>query len=507
MASENGTGRNGRDVPSDMNDRARSSSSNRRPYPDNSARPGAMRPASTDYSRNSASRYSRSSQTPRASRGMQTPRSSRNAQSPQTVNPIEYHGSAAQRYSRDSGAYVATVKPRSKKRVVFVVILIVLLVAAIAGVAFFIYKETRKAEINDDLHKMDEAQLEALDSVLTGTQTVDEPFVVLLLGTDSSAEREESEEYGGGGFRTDTNILARIDPVNNTVSLISIQRDTLIDLPDVGVTKFNAAYTYGGPSGTIEAVKQLTGVDVDHYAEIDFDGMVSLIDAVGGIDVYVPEAIDDYDAGGSVEEGMQHLDGEHALVFARSRAYADGDYTRATNQRIILEALVHKLLETPASELAGIIQASTEFLTTDSGLDFDFIYSVADQMRHNPDRPTVEVYSANLPSVATMIGDVSYVVLDTAGTADMIAAFLAGEDIGQVEVSSSIDQDIANAEALVGYSGYGYNYGYGYDYGYSGTTDTTYGYGYTDTGTGYDYGYGYTTDTGTGYGYGYADAA
>ena len=396
----------------------------------------------------------------------------------------------AQQFSRNSGSYVAT-GGTSKKSKVFVVVIILLLVAAIGGVAFFIYKELRKGAMNDEWHSMDEGQLEALDAVLTGTQTFDEPFVILLLGTDASEERENSEEYGGGGFRSDTNILMRVDPVYNAVSLMSIQRDTMINIDGVGPAKFNAAYTYGGPSGTIQAVKDLTGVDVDHYAEVNFDGLVSLIDAVGGIDVDVPETIEDEEAGGYIEAGYQHLEGAQVLVFARSRAYVDGDYTRSSNQRLVLEALAHKLLETPATELAGIIQSSTDFLKTDSGMDFDFIYSVADQMRHNPDHPTVDIYSANLPSAPAMIGDVSYVIADTAGVADMVAAFMAGEDISQVECSSSIDQDIANAEAMAGGSSsygydYGYNYNYGYDYGY---TDQSYNYGYTDQT--YDYGYNY----------------
>ena len=424
-------------------------------------------------------------------------RESKAARRQYSTSSGNYQASTAQRFSRESVTYASTQRS-SKGKKALVIIVILLLVAAVVALALFIFKENRKSEINDDLHKMDKEQLEALDSALTGTQTFDEPFVILLLGTDTSKERQESIEYGNDGFRSDTNILMRVDPVNNTVSLLSIQRDTMIQIDGVGTAKFNAAYTYGGPSGTIEAVKNLTGVDVDHYAEINFDGLVSLIDAVGGVDVDVPETIDDEEAGGYIEAGYQHLEGAQALVFARSRAYVDGDYTRATNQRILLEALAHKLLETPASELAGIIQASTEFLTTDSGLDFDFIYSVADQMRHNADHPTVVIYSANLPSQAAMIGDVSYVIADTAGVQDMISAFIAGEDIGQIECSSSIDEDLANAGGGYGY-GYGYDYGYGYNAGY-GYADTTYDYGYADTT--YDYGY-----TDTTYDYGYTEAA
>ena len=307
--------------------------------------------------------------------------------------------------------------------------------------------------------------------------------------------------------------ISEYQKANNEQILIKPRREDRISeriqvLIEQGKTASKQAYI-------IQAVKNLTGVDVDHYAEVNFDGLEGLIDAIGGVEVDVPETIDDYDAGGRVNAGYQTLNGEQALIFARSRAYVDGDYTRSSNQRLLLEALAHKLLETPANELAGLIQSSTGFLTTDSGMDFDFIYSVADQMRHNDEHPTVDIYSANLPSAPAMIGDVSYVIADTAGVQDMVAAFLAGEDIGQVEVSSSIDQDIANAGGSAGYgtstgyTDYGYtNYGYtdqGYtDYGYTATDQGYTEYGYTATDQGYT-DYGYTTQGTTDGTYGYTD--
>jgi len=223
--------------------------------------------------------------------------------------------------------------------------------------------------------------------------------------------------------------------------MVSIPRDTKVEIPGVGTTKINSAYTYGGPSGTIAAVKELCGVEIDHYAQINFDGLMSLIDAIGGIDVYVDETIDDPDAGDIViPEGQQHLDGAQALVFSRSRAYADGDFTRVSNQRKVIEAIVHKGLEAPASELYGIIEASTEFLTTDKAMDVDFIYSLADQIRHNNDYP-VTLYSATIPATTAMIDGVSYVIADQAGVNDMMAVFTAGGDVSGGSGSETITEN------------------------------------------------------------------
>lgn len=329
---------------------------------------------------------------------------------------------ATQQYSRANSHYVSQKRGMSRGAKA---VLVILLIAALGAGIFFAVKMIYKNSINEDFKggKTDE-ELVAIDSELTGTRIFDEPFTMLLLGSDARADDESM------GARTDTNILCRIDPTTNTVSLLSIPRDTQIYIDGAGQNKFNAAYFYGGVAGTIKAVKDLCGVEVDHYAEIDFEGLVDLIDAVGGIDVEVDEYIDDPDAGDIIiEEGWQHLDGEAALVFSRSRAYVDGDYTRQANQRKVIMALAYKMLEAPATELAGVIRSSTKFLTTDMSLDD--ILSVADQMRHNNDYP-ITIYSANIPSYPADIGGVSWVIADTYELDHMMQVFNEGGDIGNL---------------------------------------------------------------------------
>ena len=350
----------------------------------------------------------------------------RKAQQPRSEGYVPANYGTASQYSRNNANYHAKGKGSSKAPKIIVAIIFIALIATVAGLGFYVFKQSQKDSVNADLHKLDDAEMEALDSALTGSTKFDEPFTVLLLGSDARADDESM------GARTDTNIIVRVDPFTNTITMMSIPRDTAVELPGVGMAKFNAAYYYGGPSGTIEAASNLTGIEIDHYAEIDFEGLVDLIDAIGGIDVYVDERIDDPDAGDYViEEGEQHLNGEEALVFARSRAYSDGDYTRQRNQRKVIDAIIHKGLEAPASDLAGLIQASTKFLTTDSAMDFDFILSLAELIRHNNDYP-VTIYSANIPSYPDMIGDVSYVIADDAGVAEMSRVFMEGGDISEV---------------------------------------------------------------------------
>lgn len=331
---------------------------------------------------------------------------------------------AVSQYSRSTADYSHRKKGgMSRGAKVALAIVIVAVVAAAAAVGVYFFREAQKAQINEDLHSMEQEELEAVDNELTGMTTFDEPFTMLLLGSDARADDPDM------GARTDTIILVRVDPLQNIISMVSIPRDTKIQLPGVGTAKFNAAYSYGGPSGTIAAVKELCGVDIDHYAEINFEGLVGLVDAIGGIDVYVDETVDDPDAGAIViPAGEQHLDGAAALTFSRSRAYVDGDFTRVSNQRKVIEAIVHKGLEAPATELYGLVKASAAFLTTDSGMDVDFIYSLADQIRHNNDYP-VTLYTATIPATTATENGVSYVIADMPGVADMMEVFLEGGDV------------------------------------------------------------------------------
>jgi LCP family protein required for cell wall assembly len=175
----------------------------------------------------------------------------------------------------------------------------------------------------------------------------EDPFWVLLLGTD------ELSEPGFG--RTDTIILARVDQANKKVALLSIPRDSLVDIPGHGKDKINAAYSYGeqesqggGTPLTIRTVSEFTGVDIAYFAQVSIDGIAGLVDGVGGVTVDVPVDVEAHQDTGNVEilAGQQKLDGQKALVFIRSREYDSGDFQRQANQRTFLQALAKQILAT-----------------------------------------------------------------------------------------------------------------------------------------------------------------
>ena len=296
-------------------------------------------------------------------------------------------------------------------------------------------------QLNQQISNQDEEQAEAIDAVLKptevpqGADVSDEPFYMMLIGSDT--------RYDEWGQRSDTYIVARVDPGNATVTLISIPRDTAIYLDDYGMVKFNAAYNFYGTAGTIQAASDLLGVGISHYAEVDFEGLVNLIDAVGGVEIDVPMRIEDADAGDVVvEAGQQTLDGEHALVFARSRSYTTADFQRTTNQRLLVEAFVNKVMSLPATELPGVVKTAASAVTTD--LTVSEILGYANKFK-NADEVTM--YSVLMPLTTQEIDGIDYVVCDTETLAQVMAVIDSGGDPSTVTTDFTITSS-EQAEAM-----------------------------------------------------------
>jgi polyisoprenyl-teichoic acid--peptidoglycan teichoic acid transferase len=191
--------------------------------------------------------------------------------------------------------------------------------------------------------------LPSVSSILPGN----EPLTLLLLGVD----REQ-----GGISRADSIMVVRIDPRASEATVLSIPRDLYVPIHGGGVDRINAAYAIGTAAGGREAgadrlAKTLhanLGLEVDGYVAVDFDCFKEVIDSVGGVTVHVPRQIrtDQFrDANGQLREvifpeGPNHLDGERALEFARTR-YSDNDFARMGRQQAVLAALVERIKQRP----------------------------------------------------------------------------------------------------------------------------------------------------------------
>ena len=191
--------------------------------------------------------------------------------------------------------------------------------------------------------------LAALDNVTSGlisgaeaNKITKEPFVLYLSGVDNRGELTEKA-------RSDVNILAVVNPTTKRVALINTPRDYYVDLAGTdSKDKLTHAGLYGVET-SMATLGNLYGIQVDHYIRIDFSGFISIIDAVGGVDVYSDQAFTSVGSPGYYDpttfaEGWNHLDGKSALAFARERhAFASGDIQRGINQMKVIDAMVNKL--------------------------------------------------------------------------------------------------------------------------------------------------------------------
>jgi len=188
-----------------------------------------------------------------------------------------------------------------------------------------------------------------------GDRPGDQPGTTyLLVGSDSRAglskeERKELNTGNAGGGRTDTIMLLHTGSGPNV--LLSLPRDSIVDIPGHGTTKINAAYAYGEAPLLVQTIEQNTGIRVDDYVEIGMGGVAGIVDAVGGIEVCPKESMKDKLAGLDIKKGCQEVDGTTALAYARSRhASATGDIDRVRRQREVVSA-VGKAVLSPWSVL------------------------------------------------------------------------------------------------------------------------------------------------------------
>lgn len=291
------------------------------------------------------------------------------------------------------------------------------LVVVVGGIAFYIHM------LNEQLAFKDKKEGVELKEALASADDTDESnaYYVLLVGSDS---RGGLNEKGRG----DVTMLARVAPSDGEVTLVSIPRDTMVNIEHYGTVKINAAYAYGGASLAVKTVSAFAGVPISHYAEIDFDGLTEVVDELGGVTVNIPEA---FSAGGfSFDAGEQTLNGEQALVYARERhSFSGGDFTRAQSQRQVVEAIIHKVMAQPATEYPKLFSQLAQSVSTD--------YSVPDlvglAMDFQGKDPTI--YSAICPSYAHNVDGVSYVATMYREWQDMMRRVDAGLDPDDVNAT------------------------------------------------------------------------
>ncbi|HET7122347.1 MAG TPA: LCP family protein [Solirubrobacterales bacterium] len=209
-------------------------------------------------------------------------------------------------------------------------VLIIAVSAATTAASVLTFFDSLAEELGHN-HKLHDKLTRALADVHPG-----EPQTILILGSDHRAN--EAEEEAG---RSDTTMLVRLDPDKEMISVMSIPRDLKVEIPGYGTEKFNAAYSYGGPKLTLQVVKELTGLQVNHVVNVDFLGFVRAVDAIGCVYVDVDRRYYHSNVGVApseqyseinIQPGYQQLCGKKALQYVRYR-HTDTDIVRSARQQ------------------------------------------------------------------------------------------------------------------------------------------------------------------------------
>lgn len=309
-----------------------------------------------------------------------------------------------------------------------------LIVFTIVGIFLVVGGFALKSYLNIQQKELDEAEsasyqesttLESLPPELTESKP--EPTLetkdkerkvinVLVLGLDKDQTR------------SDVMFVVNFDTKTKNINIISLPRDTRVSLSGYGYVKLNAVHAYKGANETVKEVSELLNIRIDNYVKVNFTGFRNIVDAIGGVEMEVPQAMYYSDPEQNLyinlKAGYQTLDGKKAEQLVRFRSYPQADLKRIEVQQLFMKALLKKVLN-----LDNLIKKAPElaynmlkYVKTDIGIDtiLDYIPYINDIKAEN-----VKMYT--LPGVAQTINDASYFIYDKTETAKLVKELFYAE--------------------------------------------------------------------------------
>jgi LCP family protein required for cell wall assembly len=320
---------------------------------------------------------------------------------------------------------------------------------------------------------------------------------MLLIGIDKDEGRTHDPTYGtdNSGYRSDSIMLCRIDPGEKKVTMVSIHRDTMVDMDEHGTQKINAAYSIGGAAYATEVVSTFADVPISHYGEVDLDRFIQIVDVVGGVTVDLPVPVYDPEYTGlDLPAGVQTLDGRTAALLCRCRhgydAYGDGDRFRAANQRMVFSEVIKKVLASDPATMMNTVSAIADCVTTDLGIA-EILDLASQMMTLNVE---TDIMTGMEPTDGVLIEDGWYEIClvdqwkkmmtrvdqglppydETEGEHDSTAGIAGGvgeEGARAAEVAGTPEyvEPTLSSDTSSGYDGNGYGDAGGYAYDYSTT--------------------------------------
>lgn len=283
------------------------------------------------------------------------------------------------------------------------------------------------------------------------------PFYLLLVGNDTREGIEDLGDLGYfGGRRADVIMLVRIDPKGKRAQLVSFPRDLRVEDDDGKVEKLNATFSED-PNRLIGTISHITGIEVNHYVEVNIEGFKAIVDGVGGVTLHFDAPARDLKSHLDVPQaGEVILDGRAALAFARSREYqrfvdgewrseGGGDINRTNRQQQLIFAVLAELKD-PSRVLDANRLARTvgESISTDSELDFDLLAKIGYDFR---ELGPSALETATLPVVD--VPGTSFLAMRQPEADQMLTALGAGQPLSSL-LAGALRLDVRNGNGVKG---------------------------------------------------------
>lgn len=333
------------------------------------------------------------------------------------ANDIETVLSAARADTANNNSKSSTKKALIALRVLAALIIVGVFVAILA----------LRASINSQIRHipttLPSRTITAQSAPATEESPATDAVTFLVLGSDSRTSGGDPTNWEYGAQRSDVLLLVQISADRTSMSMMSLPRDSWVEIPGHGKQKINAAYSLGGPDLTIATVESLTGVHIDHFIVTDFTGFAKITDELGGVSIHT-------------SEGKMDMNGAEALDFVRERySLPRGDFDRMRRQQAWMKAIMAKVFSrgvlTDPATLDSVLRVLLAHSAMDEGLNFDSLFVLATECRSlRPD--SVTFFTVPTIGVSTSPDGQSIILLDenvvkevgTAFTQDRVTRFL-----------------------------------------------------------------------------------
>jgi LCP family protein required for cell wall assembly len=307
--------------------------------------------------------------------------------------------------------------PRWLHVVKWLVLVLVVCVSLTAGAMASVVQRTA-AQIAANDPKEVQAAKPQLANTIAGR-----PVNILILGSDRRSGQP------GIGARSDTLMVVRLDPKTGSISMLSVPRDLRVPIPGYGINKINAAYSFGGAKLSLQVTKQLLGIPINDFVDMNFDGFKQVINKLGGAYLmmdhryYNNTAVTDY-ASIDIQPGYQRLSGADALSWVRFRHDQNGDFTRIVRQQTFLREMKRELMASAKLSSLPRFLSVMGIISHNVTSDISSLSKLYDLLTLALRLNTTDLYQTHIDGATPMIGGVSYVVATPQQVAVAVRQFL-----------------------------------------------------------------------------------